>query len=185
MSILSNERECSERWALIPGYDGRYAISDHGRVKSFLRWDVTTRSYIPCERLLTPTDNGYGYLVIMLRLGTLRKSHYIHRLVADAFVDNVLCLPCVNHKDFNKKNNAFWNLEWVTQGDNVRYSAKRMIRPHNNRLPTTGERYIHKRKNSYEVSVHGKYIGSFRELHDAVCARDEAMKGVIWWHDQF
>jgi hypothetical protein len=55
---------------------------------------------------------------------TSGKSHTIkiHRLVAKEFVPNPMNLPEVNHKDGNKKNNNYENLEWVTHRQNVQHS---------------------------------------------------------------
>lgn len=72
-------------------------------------------------------DSGSGYLTFGLCSGitksgkttTIRK--YLHRVVAEAFVENPFNLPQVNHKDGNKQNNAADNLEWVTKSDNIRH----------------------------------------------------------------
>ena len=50
------------------------------------------------------------------------KMHYVHRLVAEAFIPNPLNLPVVHHKDDNKQNNCVDNLKWCTQKENVHYT---------------------------------------------------------------
>lgn len=51
-----------------------------------------------------------------------RKNKYIHRIVAEHFIPNPGKLPEINHKDGNKQNNHFLNLEWITSSDNKIHS---------------------------------------------------------------
>lgn len=80
------------------------------------------------SKKLKPADNGAGYLSVLVgyfrnKKGTkicIRK--YVHRLVAEAFIDNPGNLPQVNHKDFDKSNNSVENLEWISRADNIQHS---------------------------------------------------------------
>lgn len=73
-------------------------------------------------------DSGSGYLTFWLCRGftskgqptTIRK--YLHRVIAEAFLENPENLPQVNHKDGNKRNNACSNLEWVSASSNIRHA---------------------------------------------------------------
>lgn len=67
-------------------------------------------------------DNGKGYLIAQTVVKGKHKNHYVHRLVAEAFVDNPENKPCVNHIDCNPYNNVAENLEWVTHKENIQYS---------------------------------------------------------------
>ena len=61
-----------------------------------------------------------GYAVVYLRdLDGNRKTCYVHRLVATAFLRNPRCLPEVNHINSNKLDNSLVNLEWVTSKQNM------------------------------------------------------------------
>jgi hypothetical protein len=62
---------------------------------------------------LQAASNGYRFV----KLGR-GKPHLVHRLVAAAFVANPDGKPHVNHKDANRENNHFSNLEWVTPSEN-------------------------------------------------------------------
>lgn len=67
---------------------------------------------------LKPLSNGSGYL----RINVKNKTFYVHRLVADAFIENIKNKPAVNHIDGNKANNSVSNLEWVTYSENSQHA---------------------------------------------------------------
>lgn len=73
-----------------------------------------------------PSNNhaGRGYLYVDLYKNGKRCRKYIHRLVAEAYIDNPLNLPFVNHIDGNTKNNNYKNLEWCSPKENVEHAAK-------------------------------------------------------------
>ena len=101
----------------IKGYEGLYSVDEHGNV------------YGQHDNLLTPYDNGYGYLIVDLHGKDGSKKHRkVHRLIAETLLPNPLYLPEVNHKDENKHNNALNNLEWCTSSYNKRYGTGRKSR---------------------------------------------------------
>ena len=102
----------NEIWKQI---DDRYSISNLGRVKS---------NYANKERVLKPYKDVRGYLKVDLRHGDKRKSMFIHRLVALAFLQNPNSLPEVNHKDENKENNRIDNLEFCDTKYNCNYGTR-------------------------------------------------------------
>lgn len=170
----------NEIWKDIKGYEGFYQISNQGRVKSIQKWNNGKRRYEVGEKILTPSDNGNGYLIVGLNRDHKRKSHYVHRLVADAFCPNPDHKSVVNHIDYNRANNNASNLEWVTTKENICYSVERMRKP---KLvaTNTGERYIHFHKSDkvYRFTFQHKEYGRFKTLEEAIAKRNEVLKGVI------
>ena len=73
------------------------------------------------EIILKPTQNRRGYLRITLFNKNGRRQCFVHRLVAQAFINNAKNLPAINHKDENKLNNCVDNLEWCDKKYNNNY----------------------------------------------------------------
>ena len=109
-----------EQWKDIKGYEGKYQISNMGRVKSLPRNDRFCKR---AEEIVLKTFIcGSGYQEVILKVNGQKKPKLIHRLVAEAFVPNPTEKIEVNHKDGNKHNNDYTNLEWVTPSENIRHS---------------------------------------------------------------
>ena len=74
---------------------------------------------------LKPSDNGIGYLKIRLSTKEGVKSHYIHRLIASAWLENGdvdatgNCSNEINHIDGDKSNNKLCNLERCSKAENA------------------------------------------------------------------
>lgn len=171
-----------EEWKAIPGYE-YYQISSLGRIKTSDRKVNSIQGTRTVKgQIKQPTDNGNGYLIISLNKDGRRKNFYVHRLVAEAFLEKGPEDTVVNHKDYNTKNNNVDNLEWCTTKENVLYSADRMKHPKKAFQPSakTGEKYVRYRKERqrYVVKYSGKSYGSFAELEDAVKRRDEVLHGI-------
>lgn len=107
---------CNETWKAIDGYE-EYLVSNFGRVKSMKRNK---------EKILKPVkDKKRGYLHVCLSKNNKGCNFLIHRLVAQAFLDNCRNYPQVNHKDENKENNCIDNLEYCTNEYNVNYGTRK------------------------------------------------------------
>lgn len=171
-----------EIWKDVQGYEGLYQISNLGNVRSLPRAvnqgkHGNTRAV--GGYLLKPTDNGNGYLLVFLRKDGKRKNHYVHRLVAEHFVENG-GFKYVNHKDFDTHNNCVDNLEWCTQQQNILYSAERMRKPHKQwKKAATGEKYIYFRDGRYRLSIRNVVDRTFATLEEAVIARGVILNGEI------
>jgi len=106
-------------WCEIKGCKG-YFVNDLGQVKSEARLiyckDGRVRK-IPQKILKTQVDK-YGYERVSLSVNNIKTNLKVHRLVAEAFIENPENKPQVNHIDGNKLNNFKNNLEWVNNSEN-------------------------------------------------------------------
>lgn len=112
-----------EIWDYVPGYGGRYFVSNYGRV----------RSNHTGELLAYQLNGALGrgkYPIVHLYDSTRRRVALIHRLVASVFVPNPENKPEVNHIDGNRLNNQASNLEWVSRQENVTHAKNTgLLRP--------------------------------------------------------
>ena len=110
-----------EIWKDIKNYEGLYQVSNLGRIKSLPK--KTTNQYSK-EKILKPYGAKGDYYRIILTKNKVHKIHYVHRIVAEAFLSKSSDKLVVNHKDENKQNNNANNLEWCTPYYNQVYGTK-------------------------------------------------------------
>jgi len=70
-------------------------------------------------RTLIQMNTGVGYTQV--EFGN-KVRHLVHRLVGKAFLPNPKQKPCINHKDGDRKNNHYQNLEWCTYSENNKHA---------------------------------------------------------------
>ena len=109
-----------EIWLPVPikEYSKDYEVSNFGNVRSLnYRGNGQTK-------ILKPGKHTRGYLCVVFYKNGKKRIFYIHRLVAEAFIPNLLELPQVNHIDENKTNNRVENLEWCDSKFNCNHGTR-------------------------------------------------------------
>jgi hypothetical protein len=103
-----------ESWLPVPGYQGKYLISDQGNIRKV--------SLNTTEKPIQVRIDRAGYLTVRLCQGSKITTMFIHRLVAAAFVPNPHGKRYVNHKNGNKLDCRAVNLEWTTHAENIQHA---------------------------------------------------------------
>ena len=146
-----------EDWKDVKGYEGLYQVSSMGNVKSLRR-----------KRFIHQHDTSNGYMQVHLWKGGKAEYLYVHRLVANAFINRKCAEDLhVNHKDENRKNNSSANLEWCTNKYNHAYGNYRAKQFEAKRLNG-------KNKYVFQFSKDGNLLMKYRSMHHA-----ERITGVL------
>lgn len=117
-----------EKWKNIPNYSNKYKISSFGRIKSVSR-NILYKSknkeitYKTKTMLLNQYDCN-GYLKVDLYDKSVRQKFFVHTLVASCFIKKSNTKTEINHKNGNKKDNFYLNLEWCNSSENTVHAYK-------------------------------------------------------------
>lgn len=196
------EVPAKEIWKQIPDYEGKYEVSNLGRVRSIDR--LVKGKYGNLAKIkgkeITPILTTHGYYRVNLCNESGIKAKFVHRLVASAFLDNPDGLPMINHKDEDKVNNVVDNLEWCdclynsnygtrnqrvsesTRGKKKNYtdeSHRKMIEPKEKAI--VGINYITNEKVSFRSMTEAKKFGFSREgISHCITGRQKTHRGYVW-----
>ena len=99
------------KWKQIPQYPN-YDCSNTGLIRNRTS-----------GRISVGTITNRGYIAVSISINGIKQTIQPHRFVASLFVKNPENKPFVNHKDGNKTNNHFTNLEWCTHIENMRHAS--------------------------------------------------------------
>lgn len=107
-----------ENWQPIEGYEGFYEVSDWGRIRR-----LAGSPHCSHTRLVKPWKSGQGYLAVTLSKNDVDTKYHVAHLVLGVFLGKrslgkKLDDWQVNHKDGDKCNNSFLNLEYLTHREN-------------------------------------------------------------------
>ena len=150
-----------ENWKSINEYEN-YEISDHGNIKN-----------IKTNKMLSPNIRSTGYYFIELYDNKIRRTKAIHRLVAEAFLENPDDKRCVDHIDRDKLNNHKSNLRYATNSENNMNKSRQS----NNTSGAIGVSF-RKDRNKWRATIQkdGKliHLGYFETKEGAIEARSKA-----------
>jgi hypothetical protein len=164
-----------EVWRDVVGYEGKYRVSNRGRVEN-----------VRSGRILLGSPNSGGY--VLVRLTAERgdwRMHYLHRLVCRAF-NGPPPTPehVVNHLNGHKLDCRPQNLNWCTRAENCAHASKlglygRLPGSRNPNARLTEALVVEMRRRSREgVS----YTRLARDSGVSVSAAYRAIVGRSWRH---
>lgn len=180
--------EPGEEWRDVVGYEGLYKISNHGRVFSLITETKGPR-VMKKKRpgLLSPqlsVRNGKQYITV--RFGN--KHHYLHRLIAEAFIPNPNNHNEIDHIDRDGTNNSISNLRWVNHKMNQNNENTRRVMSVSQKGTKRPERNVPVVKLKYGKFV--KYYESIRSViidghspsgvANCLCGRAKSHQGFTW-----
>ncbi len=131
-----------EIWKDVIGYEGKYQVSNTGKVRS-LNYNNTHTI-----KELKPKVNKYGYLEVKLSKNNKTKDFMLGRLVAIHFIPNPLFKEEVIHISKDPKDNSVENLMWAYHSESKHHTYNKGSR--GNSKPTfTKISYDKKNYNTY------------------------------------
>lgn len=113
----------NEVWKPIKNYEGVYEVSNLGNVRGLNRIDADNKRIK--GRVLRQCSNS-KYLTVQLCMDGKPIRRYVHRLVAETFIENIDDKPQVNHIDENYRNNKSSNLNWMTRKENSNWATSQI-----------------------------------------------------------
>lgn len=112
-------------WKDIKNYEGLYQVSTDGCVRSLDRKIKTLRgNWFYKGKILKKNVGTNGYYYVVLSKNSRTKTAYIHKLVADTFLEKPNKEFVVDHINENKLDNRLVNLRYLSNFDNISRSSK-------------------------------------------------------------
>ena len=106
-------------------FGDKYSVTDGGKVYSFVKGYRHELSQVK-------TSKRGRYRAVRMTVDGRSKLCYVHRLVAEAFIQNPNGYPDINHIDGDPSNNRVDNLEWCTPKQNLEHAYRTGLVPSRN-----------------------------------------------------
>lgn len=150
----------------VKNYEGLYRVSEYGNIIHLPRKVKSSRSStgyrITTEKTLKNQANKYGYNYINLADSDGNRKHFlIHQLVARSFLDNPNNYTSINHKDEDKHNNHYSNLEWCTVRHNNLYNNRQ------GKINIKLQNTVKSRKAVQQLDLNNNLIQEFQSINEA------------------
>lgn len=174
---MTTEQPTKERWLPIPGYEGLYEVSDHGRVKTLRRqscftnrWGNPSYRTIPESIRKVRTHPNGGHLDLTLSKDGKKKHWFVHTLVLLAFEGGRPAPDVeIRHMDGDPTNNKLENLRYDSHEENV----NDMLHVHNTHVYKSATHCIH----GHQFDAANTYIRPDGNRDCRQCAKDRRKNG--------
>lgn len=154
MVLEDNENVCG-----VVGFESCYKITSFGRI-----WSIKRDKFLNASSGI--------YITITLYDKGRVKNTSIHRLVAEAFINNDCKKPFVNHIDGDKHNNNISNLEWVTASENDIHAVSLGLKKNSDKQRTWARKHIKSvqekiSKKINQLTIQGELVMVHKSIRDA------------------
>jgi hypothetical protein len=158
------KKDTSEKWVLMTELNGE-PLLHHFKLSNFGNVVRMKKGEGPEEPFYPKTILGYQYISFTTRKGS-RETIYLHRLVAEFFIENPNPdAEFVIHMDYERENNRFDNLKWVTRSELKKHRSVKA-----GRLPgkTNSRTKALKEKSKVDESLEARSLELRRLTNDMV-----------------
>lgn len=170
---LNIENLEGEIWKNVNGFEERYKISNMGRVKSLMDSNNNKR-----EKILKQYLDKNGYLRLLFSKNGKLKNFSVHRLVAEAFIQNPNNYCQVNHKNEDKTDNRVNNLEFCDAKYNTNYGTGIKRRVTSTDYKAIGRKNSEKlSKKVFQYNKNGTLINVWQSIKD--CGKNGFHEGAV------
>ena len=94
-------------------------LNELKQIEGFPSYYITKEGKVFRIKEINPCDTLYGYNEVALYENNKTSRRKVHRLVAEAFLDNPENFDTVHHKNGDKQDNRVENLEWIENKEHV------------------------------------------------------------------